>query len=171
MGQVTQVMNQEFLQAVADFVASQNSSEATQRNTIILILLKKIREVMDEIIQSYPPAIREQANRFLAEVQSSEMSSTARRERAQGQGNVSHHRNHRSHECCLSSFDMASWQCCFSALPVIRPHSIKRSSLTAVSRLKFSLHDHRSHRSASRYRVTEIWTPVLFMLMLLVKKK
>merc|ERR1712107_221300 len=111
MGQVTQVMNQEFLQAVADFVASQNSSEATQRNTIILILLKKIREVMDEIIQSYPPAIHAQANRFLAEVQSAEMSNaqscvqsgvggseqgSSGSGLASGQNKVSHHRSHRS---------------------------------------------------------------------------
>merc|ERR1712107_13979 len=142
MGQVTQVMNQEFLQAVADFVASQNSTEATQRATIILILLKKIREVMDEIIQSYPPAIHEQANRFWPRcsqprcpmrslvfnpVWAARSKAVGAVGLASGQSKVSHHRNHR----LASGFLLLDgiMTCCFSALPVVRPHSSRGSSL------------------------------------------
>jgi hypothetical protein len=66
--QVNEEVNTEFIQALAAFIEARNMSEESARNTAALVILKKIRNIIADIIAGYPADVHSAADRVMGEI-------------------------------------------------------------------------------------------------------
>jgi len=66
--QVQQALNEEFMKRLCDALASKGLDEETLKDTVLLIVLKKIRNLLDKVLSQFPADVTDKANRVMDEI-------------------------------------------------------------------------------------------------------
>jgi len=66
--QVSEALNEEFMRRLSQSLESKGMDEETLQDTVMIIILKKIRNILDKILDQFPPGVMKQALAVMDEI-------------------------------------------------------------------------------------------------------
>jgi len=66
--EVQQALNKEYMDKLCAAMEPKQLDDETLKDTVLLIVLQKIRNILDKILSQFPPGITEEANRVMDEI-------------------------------------------------------------------------------------------------------